>query len=467
MEFTAACRKIFNLPDMTMTAAPPRTSERTSANEIPGPPRGPAVAVAGGQTGSVDVTSSTVIAKQALKKGVQASTATPEGGLFTAGIADDDNPEYLKISAGGTLEWRQVPADPAVHERAAITGRASRGGYWVIGTALTRNLSRQESTGPGWVERVEAVTYEYLRQIDQSGRASSTQRIARVTEAHGFSCGVEVAGGYVLAGGVDGGAQHANQWVPWMEMIDRTGKQIWSRSFAEDHGEQLALFPADRSCPGLISTAAGSVTWAVNVRVTAITPTGDAWVKAVSNPELNHPATFLVQVAPNGAETRRARHDFVSDAFLFTGNDGLILFERRVAKGRALPTNGATDNVIQASMQMVRAKAAESGARVTRLDQGLNERSGASYVSAELSHSIDAVYLTPAGGFIVSGCDQGTNLLGYVGPAGQIGPSVKASPEGMQECSRFAFAKGQTPHSVLLLAANDLWGVRILTVQYP
>jgi hypothetical protein len=37
----------------------------------------------------------------------------------------------------------------------------------------------------------------------------------------------------------------------------------------------------------------------------------------------------------------------------------------------------------------------------------------------------------------------------------------------MQECSRFAFSKGKAPHSVLLLAANDLWGVRILTVQYP
>jgi hypothetical protein len=400
-------------------------------------------------------------------QGVQAYIGTNDGGLFAVGI-DNDGPEYLKFTATGDLAWRKRPPDPAPKERPIITGRAPGGGYWVVGTAFTREPTPQESHGPGWAERIGPLIYEYIRPIDENGHASPMLKLANVPAQHGALCGTEVTGGYVLAGWTESDAQHAHQPVPWMEMIDRRGKQVWSRSFAEDQGQQITHLPGapeDSSCAGLLWRTNGTLTWAVTVSVTPITPTGDAWVKAVENPNLNHPATFVVQVAADGSEVRRLRHDFASAAFLLPADNGLTLFERRVGPRKALPAEANLGDLMAAVAEARRAGAA-AGVRVTRFDWDLTERSGDTHALSKLMQSITSAYLTPSGGVLVSGCDQGTNLVGYIDAKGEIGDVVRTSPQGPQQCSRVAFLQGASPQTVFLLADNDLWGTRVLTLQY-
>lgn len=186
----------------------------------------------------------------------------------------------------------------------------------------------------------------------------------------------------------------------------------------------------------------------------------------MQDPDLNHMATLVTQVSANGFVLRSARHDYFADAFLFAKGGGFVLLERRVPKFRATARNGGTIDMVRALIEIQRANAAEAGAQITLFDEGLTERSTVKYKSADLDYPFGAAYPTPSGGMLLSGCNQGTNLIRYLEPSGGVGHPIKASPEGMQECSRFAFMPGGARNSVLLLASNDLWGVRILTIQY-
>src|SRR5258707_472502 len=173
---------------------------------------------------------------------IRSAVALPGGGIFSTGIRDKEHLWSLKVASDGSLVWKTTYSNPK-EENPFVAGVLPDGSYWVAGVANTR---------------------DYVRRFDTNGVASEILPISPAGENHFFSRGIAVPEGYILTGSTKSGEQFRNQLSPWIELIDKTGKRIWERSFI-DVQDRLIKSNFDRKCGGLQVTADGRITYAASV----------------------------------------------------------------------------------------------------------------------------------------------------------------------------------------------------------
>jgi hypothetical protein len=114
------------------------------------------------------------------------------------------------------------------------------------------------------MEVLKTVQFDYIRRFDANGVASEILPISAIGENHFFLCGASVPDGYVPTGSTSSGEQFRNQSSPWIELIDKTGKRIWERSFI-DVQDRLIKSTIGGKCGGLQITADGRISYAARV----------------------------------------------------------------------------------------------------------------------------------------------------------------------------------------------------------
>ncbi len=404
-------------------------------------------------------------AKQAIEQRVVSAIAAAAGGMFAVSLTEEHVPVYLKISSDGALEWRAPQPAPAPHESPLIAMNAGDGGYWVVGTAQSQELDVRARTGPGWVDRLAAVQYDYLRHIDVSGQPGPPMRLAPTPHMHFVYCGIEVADGYVLAG-ANGGGPALSPQVPWIEKVDRAGQRIWEKLFATDNGQEMWGQDVTAGCSGILSGTDGRITWATPVRTVEANPNSPEWAQALNDRQRNHAATFVVQFAADGTELARTRHYEVENALLVQLGYRTILIERISPMLHPAPRNATPDQIMQTLRELRRVQLEDLGVRLTTYDGSLREIDSSSARMPDFYEMLNAAYPTPDGGLLLSGCEQGVfNYLTFIDSGGRISPRRTWSSSGPQTCARVAFAPGRSREQVEMLSSDALSGVHIVTVR--
>jgi len=392
--------------------------------------------------------------------------AAPGGGLFAVRLSDGYVPQYLKVSADARLEWQTSQPAPAPHENPLIAMNARDGGYWVVGTAQSQELDARARTGPGWVDRLAAVQYDYLRHIDANGQPGPAQTLARTPHMHFVYCGIEVADGYVLAG-ANGGGPALSPQVPWIEKLDRAGRRIWEKQFASDNGQEMWGQDVLAGCSGLLPGTDGRITWATPLKTVEASPDSPDWAQVLNDRQRNHGATFVVQLAADGTELGRTRHYEVGNALLVPLGNRIMLIERIVPMLHQAPRGATPQQITQTLRELRRVQLEDLGVRLTTYEGSLQEIDSRSVRMPDFYQDLNAAYRTPEGGLLLSGCEQGFyNYLTFIDSSGQVSPRRTWSSSGPQTCARVAFAPGTSRDQVAMLSSSVPAGLHILTLRY-
>ena len=399
---------------------------------------------------SIDPTQSVVLVESSRNPSnetetIRSAVALPGGGIFATGIRDKEHLWSLKVASDGSLAWKTTYFNPK-EENPFVAGVLPDGGYWVAGVANTR---------------------DYIRRFDVNGVASEILSVSPVGENHFFSCGIAVPAGYVLTGSTTSGEQFRNQLSPWIELIDKTGKRIWERSFI-DVQDRLIKSNFDKKCGGLQVTADGRITYAASVMtnhiVESIQKTNLGVEKlrvAEFSPRSNgFFGTLLVQLDMQGNIISSAFRQEMVDAHLVKGK-GLILIEHYVHQDQNPPSDTLFPNTYKWVPHV------DYGLRMTTLD-GTPTPHTQSYNPDEWSSLTEDAYYTPEGGWLFASCkgNQGEAFLQYMSSAGVLSSRQMLHSSGPSPCDRLKIGSGTKPGEAVVISNNWWSGTVITRVKY-
>ncbi len=394
---------------------------------------------------------------------IRDAVALPGGGIFATGIHDHEHLWSLKVAADGSLAWKTIYSNPNL-ENPFVAGVSSDGGYWVAGVATTRDVSKETYGNPHGMEVRQSVQYEYIRRFDANGVASEIIPISPIGDNHFFLCGASVPDGYVLTGSTSSGEQFRNQLSPWIELIDKTGKRIWERSFI-DVQDRLIKSNFDRKCGGLQVTADGRISYAARVMtnhiIESVQETNLSVAKlriAEFSPRSNgFWGTLLVQLDMHGNIISRSFRQEMQDAHLVQGKDGLVLIEHYVHQDQNPPPDMLFPNTYKWVPNV------DYGLRMTSFDGVLSPHTQA-YNPDEWSSLTEDVYRTPEGGWLFASCkgNQGDGFLQYMNSAGVLSSRQLLHSNGPNPCDRLKIGAGTKPGEAVLIS-NNWWSGTVIT----
>jgi hypothetical protein len=397
---------------------------------------------------------------------IRSAVALPGGGIFATGVRDKEHLWSLKVAADGSLAWKTIYSDPKL-ENAFVAGVLPDGGYWVAGVATAPELSK-DTDNPHGPQRLQALQFDFLRRFDANGSASEILPVSPVGENHFLSCGVAVPEGYVLTGSTSSGEQFRNQLSPWMELIDRTGKRIWERSFI-DVQNRLIKSTYDRKCGGLQVTADGRITYAASVMTNHIiesvqeTNLGVAKLRVAEfSPASNgFRGTLLVQLDMQGNVISQSFRQEMVDAHLVKGKKGLVLLEHYVHQDQ----NPPRDMLFPDTYKWV--PGVDYGLRMTSFDGVFTPHTQA-FTPDEWSSLTEDAYATPEGGWLFASCkgNQGEGFLQYMNSAGVLSSRQMLHSNGVNPCDRLKIGAGTKPGEAVLITNNRWSGTLITRVEY-
>jgi hypothetical protein len=409
-------------------------------------------------------------------KVASAAVATPDGGFLIAGGYRTDQYNrnvirqfYMKISGVPSISWERDNAFDWRNPAPVAVYLLAGGGYWTLGIRFAKDGEAEQKkarlSGLAAANPYQAIMeneYDAVAPINSSGASLPVITASTLGTSQNVSCGTELKDGFALVG--FNTSPKGGSWlgaIPLIEKIDRSGHLLWIHEFPQDQGQAIDVTDQiqQKPCKSPITSADGAITTSINVRVRAVTHSGDEWVKAAS-----HPGVLVVKLDENGNEIARLRHDNVSDGFLLPTNAGLDLLERNVP---VYPAAGSVP-LAQALVEINRFSALGSIARVTQLDGSLRPTVNTEYKTGALE-TIKAAYRTPDGGMLLAGCpvNGGNNYVVHISPSGTVSPPLQISPnQGMQQCSSFVFSSGAHPGEALVFVWNDIVGGRVITLRY-
>jgi hypothetical protein len=383
------------------------------------------------------------------------AAGTPDG-IFAIGWPEHDRNHVwaIKVSNEGSLAWAPN-YDAKRLENPKIARPARDGGYWVAGLAYMRDASK-EATGPGWMNVLKSVQYEYMRRYDHAGETHELIPISPIGDNHDFECGEEVPGGYILTGWTPSGS-------PWIEMIDKAGKRIWERSFPE---QQDRLLQNDiggsytpRQCMGLQIGSDGTLTWVTKVRTNYIinTPQGRQVVRRLNSNGFW--GIFLAQLDAHGNEIRRSFRPEVMQPTLLQNHDGFVLMLQPHHQDQHPPENARSPDGLGYLPGV------DLGLAVEFLDKSLRETNSWNFKPDQRGSQVGTAFQTPEGGWLLATCD-GTSGLKYLSSKGVLSDKVSIDFDKSQQCDRVAITKGAGPGKAVILAFNERAGVRTMIANY-
>jgi hypothetical protein len=398
---------------------------------------------------------------------IRSAVALPGGGIFATGIRDHDHLWSLKVGGDGSLLWKTIYSSPGL-EQPFVAGISPDGGYWVAGNANTRDVTKETTGNPHWMEVLKTVQFDYIQRFDAKGVASEILPISAVGENHFFLCGASVPDGYLLTGSTSSGEQFRNQSSPWIELIDKTGKRIWERAFI-DVQDRLIKSTISGKCGGLQISEDGRISYAARVITNHIVESAQQTnlgvVKmrtAEFSPRSNgFWGTLLVQLDMHGAVINRSFRPEMQDAHLVKGKDGLVLIEHYVHQDQ----NPPPDALFPDTYKWV--SGVDYGLRMTSFDETLAPHTKP-FKPDEWSSLTEDVYPTPEGGWLIASCkgNQGESFLQYMNSAGVLSSRQMLHSNGPSPCDRLKIGPGTKPGEAVLISNNWWSGTLVTRVSY-
>jgi hypothetical protein len=383
------------------------------------------------------------------------AVGTPDG-IFASGWPEHDRAHVwaIKVSADGSLAWTST-YDAKEFESPKIARLARDGTYWVAGVTYKRDPSKN-ATGNPWTDFRGSVQHEYIRRFDRAGGSRELILISPIGDDHNFECGEEVPNGFILTGWTSSSS-------PWIEMIDKAGKRVWERSFAE---QQDRLLENDiggsytpRHCMGLQAGSDGNLTWVTRVRTNYIisTPQGRQAVRRANSNGFW--GIFLVQLDVRGNDIRRSFRPEVVQPVLLQDREGFSLMLQPHHQDQHPPANARLPDALGYQPGV------DLGLTVEFLDQSLHETHSWNLKPDERGSQVETAFQTLEGGWLLATCD-GTSGLKYLNSKGVLSNRISIDFDKSQQCDRVAIAEGTGPGKAVILAFNERAGVRTMIVNY-
>ena len=386
--------------------------------------------------------------------------------IFAVGWTDHDRNQAwsFNIARDTSLAWK-INYNSGRLERPYIVGSTLDGGYWAAGVAFTRDVSKEIQGNPhGW-DLLKTVEYEYVRRFDHNGHTSDTVKISPIGNDHFFDCGLELPSGYVFAGWGPAGDKYKGTLSPWIEMVDKTGKRLWDRTFVEQQNRLLIkdlTMGTQNGCGGLHVTPDGKLTWVTKVLTNQLieTPQGR---QAVHSPRSNgFWGIFLVQLDALGNEINRSFRQELKFPTLLKHGEGFVLLEYPVHQDQHPPPDAVVPDIVGFQPKI------DYGLKAEFLDPSLHETRSWSYKPDDRSSHVETAVETPEGGWLLGTCESanGPSTLMYLNSMGVLSARVSIDFDKSQACDRLAIIQGVNKGEAVVLAFNERSGVRTMIAKY-
>jgi len=372
---------------------------------------------------------------------VTAAAGVPGGGLLAATNIRGGSSFVYKISNTADVVWRKQLTAPRGTTVNSI-GVATDGSYWAAGS-LTQ---WSDVTGRPQLSGVA----DFAEEIAVDGTMPPPVALTPLNQGQFFHCAFKSGPDFVQISGHQTLEGQLRLQVPAVSKIDGTGARRWEQFTPVDADRRIELSPQDMlKCAGIFATQDKKIIAAARILVFPSGESPEEALKETAHGLHLRPGTLLISLDSAGREIGRIRHDDTRGALLVATNVGVSLLETSYKTPGAL-NNTSPDGLVH----------------IYSFDTQLQARKQPIVLPDSALDSVEAAYVTPEGGFLLTGCaGSGGGYLRYVTPQGVVSRKQPFSELGY--CGgTYQFGPGHQSGEALLLEQTPNLGNQLLVVHY-